>query len=78
MRNNNEADETWVLYDKENEVGLDTEIDELSHEVGDDSGNSLHIPSMITHLKRKDNYLESLDAFLNENLKVIADLIYIK
>ena len=39
---------------------------------------TLNVPSMITHLKRKDHYLESLDTFLNENLKAISDLKTIK
>lgn len=76
--NKDKEDETLVLYNKESEDELDTETDEQSHKVGEDNSSTLHIPSMVTHLKRKDNYLESLDAFLNENLKVIADLIFIK
>ena len=50
-------------YGKEtanNKEELVTEEDELSHEIGDEKGNSMYIPSMITHLKRKDNYRKTL------------------
>ena len=39
---------------------------------------NLNIQSMISHLKRKDEYMETLDGFLDENLKAIADLINTK
>jgi hypothetical protein len=57
----------------------DTEIgNENTQSTGVEIKYSLNVPSMISHLKRKDNYLESLDSFLNENLKAIADLVKIK
>ena len=58
---------------------FETEIgDENTQSTGIDVKYSLKVPSMISHLKRKDNYLDSLDSFLNENLKAITDLIKIK
>lgn len=63
-------------YQNEN---IETEIEnEETQSSGLEPKYSLNVPSMITHLKRKDHYLESLDTFLNENLKAISDLIKIK
>ena len=67
------------FYQKENR-GMqesDTEI-KTSTSSGLNVKYTLNVPSMITHLKRKDNYLESLNTFLNENLRAISDLMEIK
>ena len=67
------------FYQKENRVmqESDTEI-KTSTSSGLNVKYTLNVPSMITHLKRKDNYLESLNTFLNENLRAISDLMEIK
>lgn len=65
--------------DEINDEDFESDIgNENTQSTGVEVRYSLNIPSMISHLKRKDNYLESLDSFLNENLKAIADLIKIK
>lgn len=72
-------DEPEVMNEKEDDGNFETEMEnEETRSSGLDVKYTLNVPSMITHLKRKDNYLESLDIFLNENLKAIADLIKIK
>lgn len=66
-------------FEKEDDGNFDTEMEnEETRSSGIDVKYTLNVPSMITHLKRKDTYLESLDIFLNENLKGISDLIKIK
>lgn len=74
---NNNVNGAPMLYNRNNE---DEEFEEWGDEAStmSEGSYSLHIPSMITHLKRKDNYLDSLDTFLNENLTVISDLMKIK
>jgi hypothetical protein len=67
-------------YKNENEnENLETEIENKETQgSGLEPKYTLNVPSMISHLKRKDHYLESLDTFLNENLRAIQDLIKIK
>ena len=74
---NNNIDGNKIMYQREYE---DEEAEDEVEETNNlnEGSYSLHIPSMVTHLKRKDDYLESLDSFLNENLRVITDLIRIK
>lgn len=68
-----------IMNEKEDDGNFETEMEnEETRSSGLDVKYTLNVPSMITHLKRKDNYLESLDIFLNENLNAIADLIKIK
>lgn len=68
-----------VIEEKKEDENVDTEMDnDVTQDTGNESKYSLQVPSMITHLKRKDTYLNSLDNFLNENLNTIADLIKIK
>lgn len=74
---NQNIDSNDVIFDKEEQCDSDID-DEETNNTGTEEKYSLQIPSMVTHLKRRDSYLDSLDSFLNENLKVIADLIKIK
>lgn len=71
--------ENNIIDDKEDDGNFMTDMEnDETHTSGMENKYNLNVPSMITHLKRKDTYMESLDMFLNENLKGIADLIKIK
>lgn len=79
LRNPKDAPKPEIIDTKEDDGNFETEMEnEETRSSGLDQKYVVNVPSMITHLKRKDTYMESLDIFLNENLKAIADLIKIK